>query len=408
MSGRRDRITGLETRVSWPWWRSVMAILLIMLAGGLAQAGQDQIQAAIAKNTNQLQELRDEITANKNKISNLDTQEAEVVRGQDKIQKDIELSRKLLLQMEERERTLTARTQLLQQELQTNNQAFAGRRETLAASLRAMYMRGDRSDLEGILTAGSFSDLVTRLKMQRMLARLQAGLVDETRSQAHTIVADKKQQEAALAEIARSRQDMDQENDRLEMLLAEQQAALRDLKTQRRGLKDHMLELSMNEQKLTYVLADLEQQRKGRPGAEVVRAGSLGEMAGKMEWPVRGTLVRGFGRSVHPEFKTVTQNNGVNIAAPQGSPVAAVAAGRVEFLDQLPGFGQCVILDHGQGYYSLYAYLDHVFVSVGANIAQGQVIAEVGRPSAQEDPQLYFEIRKGRTPLDPGDWLRPR
>jgi len=123
---------------------------------------------------------------------------------------------------------------------------------------------------------------------------------------------------------------------------------------------------------------------------------------------VQGEVLRGFGRSVHPRFKTVTLNNGLNIQAPQGSPVAAVAAGSVEFCEDLPGFGPCVILDHGEGYYTLYAHLDRVFVAAGAEIARGQVIAEVGRPSAGEEYQLYFEVRHGRTPLDPADWLRSR
>ena len=119
-------------------------------------------------------------------------------------------------------------------------------------------------------------------------------------------------------------------------------------------------------------------------------------------------MIRSFGRSVHPRFKTVTLNNGLNVAASLGAPVAAVADGTVEFSDDLPGFGQCVILDHGQGYYTLYAYLDGVFVDPGGEVARGQVIAEVGRPSSGEQPQLYFEVRHGRTPLDPADWLLPR
>ena len=123
---------------------------------------------------------------------------------------------------------------------------------------------------------------------------------------------------------------------------------------------------------------------------------------------MHGELIRGFGRSVHPRFKTVTLNNGFNIAAGTGAPVASVADGTVEFSDHLPGFGQCVILDHGAGYYTLYAHLDRVFVDKGEQIARGQVVAEVGRPSGGEEPQLYFEVRQGRTPLDPGDWLKPR
>ena len=390
----------------------IASVLLAVLPGVTATAQTqdgDQLQGAIAKNTGKLQKLRDEITAGKNRISHLNDQENEVVRGVEKIQRDIEMSRKLLVQMAERERMLNERSKLLGQELATSSEDFAGRRETLAGSLRAMYLRGERGELEGILTAQSFSDMMTRLKLQRMLARMEAQLVSETRRQASTILHDKKQQEAALAELVRSRLDMDRENDHLELLLAEQQAALRDLKDQRQEVNDHLLELSLNEQKLTYVLSDLDKQREARAARQDSLADKhLVELAGILEWPVRGALLRGFGRSVHPKFQTVTLNNGVNIAATEGAPVAAVASGVVEFQDQLPGFGQCVILDHGQGYYTLYAFLERVFVAAGARVAKGQVIAEVGRPSADEESQLYFEIRKGRTPLDPEQWLRTR
>ena len=388
----------------------LLALAAVIASASPAVAGDDPVQKAIQENTAKLKKLRDEITADRNRIAALDDRQDEVTRSLAKIRQDIELSRKLLASMEERERVLREQAALLEQELASSIQAFAGRRETLAASLRAMYMRGDQGELEGILTAASFSDMVTRMKMQRMLTRLEANLVAETREHARTILRDRKQQEAALAEIARSRLDMDAENDRLEMLLAEQQAALRDLKDQRRDIKDRLLELGMNEQKLTYVLADLDKQRRLREQEQVAApaAGALTTRAGKLEWPVRGSVLRGYGRSVHPQFKTVTLNNGVNIAAPEGSAVAAVAAGTVEFRDRLPGFGLCVILDHGEGYYTLYAYLERVFVAAGAKVAQGQIIAEVGRPSDGEPPQLYFEIRKGRTPLDPAEWLRPR
>jgi len=388
-----------------------MALVVVCFAAVAAPdpASNDAVRKAIDENTARLQRIRDEITAGRNRISQLDARQDEVNRGMEKIQEDIELTRKLLGDMEERERILNERTGLLASDLATSRAAFDGRRTTLAANLRTMYMRGERGELEGILTAASFSDLVTRLKLQRTLARLEAGLVDETRHQARTILEDKRQQESALAEIARSRIDMGGQSDRLEMLLAEQQASLRDLEEEKRSERDHLLELNLNEQKLSYVLADLEKQRQERATADTLSAGSLlAESAGRLEWPVSGPLLRGFGRSVHPRFHTVTLNNGVNIAADAGSAVAAVEGGTVEFRDRLPGFGQCVILDHGQGYYTLYAYLERVFVTAGARVAQGQIIAEVGRPSAEEQPQLYFEIRKGRTPLDPGEWLRPR
>ncbi len=157
------------------------------------------------------------------------------------------------------------------------------------------------------------------------------------------------------------------------------------------------------------MLSALENRRLG--GAEPappVGALTFGEAAGRLEWPVDGPVLRPFGRSVHPEFKTVTVHNGIAIGAALGAPVKTVAAGAVVFVDRLPGYGQCVIVDHGDGFYSLYAHAARVFVTRGDQVAAGQVVAEVGEPEGGGQPQLYFEIRRGRTPVDPLPWLRAR
>ncbi|MGD9547162.1 MAG: murein hydrolase activator EnvC [Candidatus Krumholzibacteriia bacterium] len=380
----------------------------LIVAAAAAGDGPDQVQSAIDQNSAKLAELRAKIERSRKQIAALDDREAEVRRGYEEILQEIELSGTLLSQMAERERTLVEQSQLLESDLSVSRRAYESRKEILARNLRSMYLRQDRSPLEGMLTAGSFSNLVARARMSRMLARLEASMVESTLEQARLIIEENKQLDSALAEIHRSREDMALENGRMEMLMAEQQAALRELDDERKDLRNSLLELNLNEQKLNYILADLEEQRTTVPAVPVPEGTELVGLTGNLEWPARGQVIRSFGRSVHPRYQTVTMNNGINIAGQVGAPVAAVAAGNVEFCDQLPGFGRCVILDHGAGYYTLYAYLDRAFVAPGAAVARGQVIAEVGRPAQGEEPQLYFEVRQGRTPLDPGDWLRPR
>ncbi len=370
--------------------------------------GRDLLKKSIDENSTNLIRLRGQIDDRKQRIKNLDRQEAEAKRGHGEIQKEIELSRKLVGDMVQHEIILQERSELLTAELEKRGDTFAARKETLAKSLRSMYIRSQRSDLEMVMTSGSFSEFLTGVKVGRTLARLEAGMLEEVRTEGRILRREQRQLNSALAEIWQTREEQNQENDRLEELMAEEMGALRDLETERKGLKNELLTMGVNEQKLSYVLTDLEQVRVERSAQQTTADNSLAKLAGNLEWPVRGKLIRGFGRSVHPKFKTVTLNNGFNIAAPSGSPVAAVADGSVEYSDHLPGFGQCVILDHGAGYYTLYAHLDGVFVAKGEKIARGQVIAEVGRPAPGDDPQLYFEVRQGRTPLDPADWLRSR
>ena len=384
----------------------------VQIKPGKAQSGQNQdsdlLKKSIRENTTELDRLHEQISQHRRRIKNLDQEEAATRRGHKEIQKEIELSRQLVGDMIQQELVLQERSRLLKTELGIRGDIYNARKETLARSLRSMYISSQRSSLEMVLTSGSFSEFLTGVKVSRTLARLEAGLLDEVRTEGQILRREQRKLNAALAEIWQTRQEQNQENDRLEELMAEQMGALRELETERKDLKNKLLQMGLNEQKLSYVLTDLEQQRVERSARHEAGSNSLALQAGSLEWPVRGKLIRGFGRSVHPKFKTVTLNNGFNIAAPSGSPVAAVADGTVEFSDHLPGFGQCVILDHGAGYYTLYAHLEGVFVAKGETIARGQVIAEVGRLAAGDEPQLYFEVRQGRTPLDPADWLRSR
>lgn len=386
---------------------AVVAAALLAVAGPQAADPGDPLLGKIRENQTELEALRADIKAQQQKMAAIDKQAEAMRRGAEDILKDIELSRGLLGGLDERERLLAAQSGDLAGELERSRQAYEARRKALASSLRSMYFRGQNRELEMILMSGSFSEFNARLKWETMLVRLGAGLMETTRTEGERILREQKGLEVALAEIALAREEAGLESGRLELLEAERIESLRSLESEKKGIKNRMLELTLNEQRLSYILDDLEQQRTEAEAREQATAGTLSALAGQLDWPVNGTVIRGFGRSVHPRFKTVTLNNGLNIASTLGAPVAAVAGGTVEFSDELPGFGQCVILDHGQGYYTLYAFLDHVFVSPGGEIARGQVIAEVGRPVAGEQPQLYFEVRHGRTPLDPADWLQP-
>ena len=378
---------------------AALVVVLGTLGAGPVRAA-DPLQDTIRENTNKLAELRARIREKQEAMDALADQAAAVARSREEIEQEIEQSRTLTAEMAKREADLAVQSATLAGVVDSSRTRYADQKRALAATLRAMYIRDKKTELEMALTADSFSELMTRMKVARMLARLEAGVVEHTRREGQRVVQEQRLLDAALAEIWQTREEKRSESERLELLMAEQAASLRELETERKDLKNSLLELNMNEQKLNYILADLEQQRTetaARMPDTDTGAGSLAAQAGRLDWPVQGELVRGFGRSVHPQFKTVTLNNGWNIAAGAGAPVAAVAGGKVEFSDDLPGFGPCVILDHGEGYYTLYAHLGQVFVAKGDAIARGQVLAEVGRPSGAEEPQLYFELRQGRT-----------
>jgi septal ring factor EnvC (AmiA/AmiB activator) len=233
-------------------------------------------------------------------------------------------------------------------------------------------------------------------------------LVATTRLQSQRIELEQKHQRGALAGIWQAREEANQQRGQLELIEAERVAVLREIERWKHDHEAELLELQRREDQLLRLLAELEQRRDRREQPYPTEAGDFARWAGRLDWPAAGEVIRSFGPAIHPEFKTVTENNGIYISAPVGTPVRAVAEGTVEFADDLPGFGLCIIVDHGGGYYTLYANLARVYVVRGSPVARGEVVAEVGQSLDRRQPQLYFEIRRGRTPLDPAEWLEPR
>lgn len=360
----------------------------------------------IAGSSEELSSLRQSIGEHRQQLTALADQEHAAAERLEHLVEEMGLIKNLLAGLDKREKILLEQSEDLEVRLARHEDDYVQRHDDLARRLRALYVRGRHRHLELILTAESFSSLITRLKFATTMARLDGTFMGRTRQQRQQILTDQQQHREALAGIWEAREEASQERGRLEVVDEERRAVLAELQLQKQETETELVRLQQSERRLTDLLTDLERLRESQ-GDRGDEESAFARLAGSLDWPVAGEIVRGFGRSVHPEFKTVTLNNGINIAVQPGVPVYSVAAGRVEFADHLPGFGVCVILDHGAGYYSLYAHLEAVFVSEDGQVSRGEIIAEVSEASGEEGSQLYFEIRRGKTPLDPVEWLKP-
>ena len=143
------------------------------------------------------------------------------------------------------------------------------------------------------------------------------------------------------------------------------------------------------------------------PPADTKATLAFEKRRGKLRWPVaRGTVQTPFGNQTHPVLKTITQNTGIDIATPSGSDVYAVADGEVAVLSFIPGFGNVLILNHSNGFRTVYAHLSDVTVSESQRVTEGTVIAKSGDTVA--GAILHFEIWKEREKQNPEWWLAKR
>jgi len=125
-------------------------------------------------------------------------------------------------------------------------------------------------------------------------------------------------------------------------------------------------------------------------------------------WPIDGPIVGRFGKIVHPVYKTVTTNKGIDIEAAPGRSVKCVASGDVLYIGTMRGLGKLVIVDHGSEYLTIYANLDQIAVSTGQRLNAGSTVGIAGAGDEENGSQVHFEIRKSTDSLDPLNWLSRR
>ncbi|NIK40869.1 septal ring factor EnvC (AmiA/AmiB activator) [Xanthomonas arboricola] len=235
------------------------------------------------------------------------------------------------------------------------------------------------------------------LDAARAQQKAQAALLQKDRSQQAATVAQlddrykqRAEREKALGQDARS----------LEQLLANLRAAAAKAEAERRAAAKRAAAEAAAQAKRGNT------ERPERPGKTPpkVIASAPAPKVGGLSWPVSGNLLARFNAPL-PDGHT---SKGVLIGAPKGSTVTAVADGTVVFSDWMTGYGMILIVDHGNGYMSLYAHNDTLLRDAGASIKRGEAVAKVGSSGGQGVPALYFELRRNGQPVDPSSWLQRR
>lgn len=240
------------------------------------------------------------------------------------------------------------------------------------------------------------------LEQQKIQLQQQQDQLAELRQQRRQLVAelDKKQQ-GSQQQLSSRKQEQKKLND---LLAAIEQKLARQAEQERlRRERERQLALQQNQARIRQ-----QQQAPARGGQQVSSqfshpGGNFAQARGKLPWPVNGRLLAGFGS---PRNDTRSKWDGVLIQAAEGHQVRVIHPGRVVFADWLRGSGLLVIVDHNDGYLSLYGHNQSLLVSAGDNLKAGQPIATVGNTGGQSQSALYFAIRKQGQATDPGQWCR--
>jgi len=282
--------------------------------------------------------------------------------------------------------------------------ALARHRDTLAAQLRAAHRLGRQPALRLLLRQEQPGQIARTLGYYGYFNRARLDAIERARTLVTQLARVTEQTRAAERRLEGSRDELATQRGELEQARARRRKLLAELKARIAERGDELDRLQARRQRLGELLKELESVVGDLPAAPLEEQ-PFDTRTGALPWPAQGALRARFGAA---RAEGRMQWRGLVIDAPVGSPVEAVYYGRVVFADWLEGFGQLLIVDHLDGYLSLYGYNQRLLRSTGDWVKPGETIARVGASGGQDSPGLYFEIRNGGQPVNPLDWLAAR
>lgn len=273
-------------------------------------------------------------------------------------------------------------------------------RLALARQVRASYIIGQRGQTKLVLNQDRSQRLARVMTYYDYLNRARAKRIEKILDQVEQLqnLSERLARETSELEATRSRHEGTLTA--LEALRAEREEMVKGLRERISGEEEELHQLQADEKQLNRLLAELKRTLADIPAN--LGNSPFGKLKGKLPWPLKGKLLAQYGQTKSGRLKW----NGLWIAGAEGTPIKAVATGRVAYVGWMHRYGLIAVLEHEGGYYSLYGHNQSVGVSVGDWVNAGDTIAAVGATGGHEKSGVYFELRKGTDPVNPRPWLK--
>jgi septal ring factor EnvC (AmiA/AmiB activator) len=377
-------------------WRRSLTCLTLALFVFAPQAGGATDDAARARRD------MDGITK---RLNDLDAWFGAATRQQRDLQKDMRTTDQAIATTNQAVRVIEAEltrthTELdrLDQEMQQLTAQRDEQAQLIAQHLAAAYRLSGEDFLKLLLNQEDPQRFDRMLRYHRYFSAARTEAITAYQQTMVAIDANTAQTRTHEEELGEQEKKLDAQRKELLAQRKERQQLLASLGDEMKGKSQERSRLTEDRVRLEKLIAEL--NRRALAGST-----TFARNKGKLPWPTQGKLAHRFGQQRADGLLTW---QGVFIAAPEGTPVTAVASGRVAFSDWLRGFGLMTIIDHGSGYMSLYAHSDVLYKRVGETVTSGETVAATGSSGGQTDSGLYFEIRHNGAPIDPMGWLSRR
>ena len=376
----------------------------------------EKIEKDIQFHNSELDRLREEIADYEKKIKNTSDREKSEIERLNEIDEEISLVRNLIYRLRKEEKIKEKAIILAEVTIEKKESEHTSLVDRYAKRVTYTYKKGRLSDLEKLLDAKSWRQAVYRAKYIKIISEHDRSLVVEIRSNLTEIEAKRTVMERELTDIKKIDKEKSSRKKWLEQRRRVRNKELDNLKRDRQKMFVALNERKKAAQQMASIISRLERERvariaeleRRRKEMELVDSAPFTELKGKLPWPIDGKVISRFGTYHNPVLKTVTENTGIDIRGSEGTEVRSIYDGIVTTVTYIRGYGNTVILDHGDSFYSVYTHVTEVEVEENSYVNARDIIAHVGDSGSLEGAKLHFEIWGNKDKLNPELWLRKR
>ena len=377
--------------------RWLLPVLILSLSTAL-YAAPDMGEAK-----SELEQVRGRIFAVKSSLDSAEKKHQVLFDELRKVERGIGRISGSLRGIDKKLRSQRLRLGLLRGDRQEQLQALEVQKKALKGQVRAAYAMGRQEKVKLLLNQEEPATIGRIMMYYQYLNRSRMDEVEAIRNNLKTLRQTEQEISKEEQRLASLRDREAQQKQQLEQAFTARQEVMAALDEEIESKGSELATLQMNEQRLKQLLARLQKEQRERAAKGLGTDAPFQQLRGKLQWPSSGLLVDTYGS----ERGGGARWNGVVISATDGSEVRAIHHGQVVFADWLRGYGLLLIIDHGNGYLSLYGHNRSLFKGVGERVRPGEAVALVGSSGGRDDPGVYFEVRHNGHPADPKVWCVP-
>lgn len=376
-----------------------MLALILPSAYVLAQV-DEAIESQIGQEKTELEKLKAKINAQEKAIKRAGAKESSALMTLQKIGNRLKLKERELKIYQWNKKINRKKISQLEKQIALAEAQLSGQRNILGKRLRAIYKEGSMFPVKVLFSSDNFNDLIQRIKYMELVTEYDSNIFGKYNSRFKKLAGEKKALLDVRAKLEQLEKDTEKNKEDINIRKNEKSNFLKKIKKEKSLKVKVKNELLMASKNLNGLISKLEEKLVLGQGLDII------DKKGKLILPVAGKVLNKFGKKRDKHYDTIIVYNGIDIKVQKGTPVRSVFAGKVLYANELKGYGNLIIIGHGNDYHSLYGHLDEIITKVGRTVRSSQIIGRSGDTGSLVGETLYFELRHKGNPIEPTRWFQ--